>query len=66
MAKNTTLSEYFTKHPKFRPSGNFEVIDDNTVRYCGVPLDATLWKMLKENRLNDPIPTESLSRLESL
>lgn len=64
-----TVRKYFEDHPQFKPDGGtIEPITgvDYALLYSGVPIDETVFNMVKAGRYDDEIPEESLVRLRAL
>jgi hypothetical protein len=64
-----TVRTYFEKHPNFAPDGGsiktLAGVDD-AILYSGVPIDETVFKMVKAGRYDDEIPDDSMRRLREL
>jgi hypothetical protein len=64
-----TIRRYFMNHPQFTPDGGtIRTIDgvDDALVYSGVPIDGTIFKMIKAGRYDDEIPEASVRRLRKL
>lgn len=63
-----TVRTYFDGHPNFKPGGAIETragIDD-ALWYCGVPVDAVVFDMIKTGNYDAEIPEPSMVRLREL
>lgn len=58
-----TVYDYFSKHPNFKPDGSLKSNGKDLLIFCGVPLDETVYEMVKEGRFTDQMPDSSLARL---
>jgi hypothetical protein len=64
-----TVRNYFDKHPSFTPDGgSIKAIAgvDDALLYSGVPIDATVFDMIKAGRYDEEIPDESMRRLREI
>lgn len=63
-----TIRTYFDGHPNFVYGGGLAAIAgvEDALMYCGVPIDATVFAMVKGGRFDEEIPDESMRRLREL
>lgn len=64
-----TIRRYFDGHPNFTADGGsirpIAGVDD-ALLYSGVPIDATVFDMVKAGRYDDEIPEASMRRLREI
>jgi hypothetical protein len=64
-----TIRTYFDSHPQFTPDGgSIKAIAgvDDALLYSGVPIDSTVFLMIKAGRYDEEIPEASARRLREL
>ena len=64
-----TVRTYFDRHPNFTPDGgSIRPIDgvDDALIYSGVPIDETVFRMIRAGRFDDEILDASMRRLREL
>lgn len=64
-----TVRNYFDKHPNFTPDGgSIQPIPgvNDALLYSGVPIDDTVFEMIRAGGFDQEIPEESMRRLREI